>query len=237
MQPSSGRMAYPSGPLALHRLPAGYPTSLPAALSIGSCAHYSSNTAGRGRASAATSLDTTIGILTVNYKNHGGEVVFSSHGDDEYMAEVDINLNSGTDGAIYFRYLDPDNWYRALIRANGAVKLEKMLWGKKTTLGSGTYTASTWTLVKIIYDEGASEIKVNVAATDVITSTDSAIPRGYVALSSWQAKFQDLRLGYDTNGDDVVEDMVIGDLVRWCIIYALPGLDIDALRRFDVETR
>ena len=53
------------------------------------------------------------------------------------MAQVDINLNSGTDGSIYFRYLDPDNWYRALIRANGAVKLEKMLWGKKSTLSTG----------------------------------------------------------------------------------------------------
>ena len=47
------------------------------------------------------------------------------------MAQVDINLNSGTDGSIYFRYLDPDNWYRAVILSSGTVKLEKMLWGTR----------------------------------------------------------------------------------------------------------
>ena len=48
-------------------------------------------------------------------------MVFTGHGDDEYMAQVDINLNSGADGAIYFRYLDPDNWYRAVIKTTGSL--------------------------------------------------------------------------------------------------------------------
>ncbi len=58
-------------------------------------------------------------------------MVFTSHGDDEYMAEVDINLNSGADGAIYFRYLDPDNWYCVVIDNAGRGYLEKSLCGNR----------------------------------------------------------------------------------------------------------
>ncbi len=82
-------------------------------------------------------------------------------------------------------------------------------------LGSGIYTTSTWTLVKIIYDSATPQIKVNVGGTDVITYDDSDIPWGFVALSGWQAKFQDLKVGYDSNADDELldpgDDVVIAD--------------------------
>ncbi|MBE7456499.1 MAG: hypothetical protein HS102_07705 [Planctomycetia bacterium] len=56
------------------------------------------------------------GELNVQGKQFGGEAVFSGHMDDDFIAEVQVKLNSGKDAAIYFRYLDPDNWYRARLQ-------------------------------------------------------------------------------------------------------------------------
>ena len=46
--------------------------------------------------------------------------------DGDFVAEVQVRLNSGKDAAIYFRYLDPDHWYRARLQGTpaGAVLLE-----------------------------------------------------------------------------------------------------------------
>ena len=45
------------------------------------------------------------------------------------MVEVEVNVNSGGDGKVYFRYLDPDNRYRAVIDNAGRGYLEKSLCG------------------------------------------------------------------------------------------------------------
>lgn len=73
----------------------------------------------------------------VNCKDHGGEVVFTGHEDDDYIARVDIALNSGLEGSLYVRYLDPDNWYwvRCSFASgdlNPTATLEKMLHPERT---------------------------------------------------------------------------------------------------------
>ncbi|MCK6466369.1 MAG: hypothetical protein L6Q93_16190 [Phycisphaerae bacterium] len=87
------------------------------------------------------------GELNVQGKQFGGEAVFTGHMDDDFIAEVQVKLNSGKDAAIYFRYLDPDNWYRARLQGtpSGAVLLEKMLKGKLTTLER--YCQILWTVL------------------------------------------------------------------------------------------
>jgi hypothetical protein len=135
-------------------------------------------------------------------------VVFTGHKDDDYIAQVDIALNSGLDGALYVRYLDPDNWYRVRCEFpagafNPTAKLEKMLHGELSVLASATYTNDTWATVKIALS--GSTITVDVEGSQVITHTDADIPWGAVALSGWQAKFAALDVRY-ASGDVVIND-------------------------------
>ena len=65
------------------------------------------------------------------------------------MVEVDVNLNSGVDGEVYLRYLDPDNWYRVLLHDTGRGFLEKSLHGSISRVATFAYTTGTWRSVKI----------------------------------------------------------------------------------------
>ncbi|KAB2958366.1 MAG: hypothetical protein F9K13_13785 [Candidatus Methylomirabilis oxygeniifera] len=64
--------------------------------------------------------------MNVQGKQFGGEAVFTGHMDGDFVAEVQVRLNSGKDASLYFRYLDPDHWYRARLQgtAVGAVFLK-----------------------------------------------------------------------------------------------------------------
>ncbi len=95
--------------------------------------------------------------------------------DDDFIAQVDARLNSGLDAGLLFRYLDPDNFYRARLETAGAsntVYLEKMLKGKLTVLGSTTFTPSTPNVLKVKCS--ASTLKVWVDGTLKITCTTNS---------------------------------------------------------------
>ncbi|GMU38930.1 MAG: hypothetical protein KJ057_10345 [Phycisphaerae bacterium] len=67
----------------------------------------------------------------------GGRIHRSSL-DGDFIAEVQVRLNSGKDTSSYFRYLTPDNENRAGLQGSfsGAVLLKKRHKGKLTTLDS-----------------------------------------------------------------------------------------------------
>jgi len=59
----------------------------------------------RWRSNADTSMydDGMTKWLHIDGKNHGGEVVFTGHADDDYVAQVTYARNSGRDGALCWK--------------------------------------------------------------------------------------------------------------------------------------
>ena len=159
------------------------------------------------------------GELNVQGKQFGGEAVFSGHMDDDFIAEVQVKLNSGKDAAIYFRYLDPDNWYRARLQGTpvGAVFLEKMHKGKLTTLDSAAAFPSDPDVLRVKCVGSTLEVWYNPAGTPgaaTLSATDGDIGWGGVALSGWDALFDNLKVGYDADDDDDLDgsdDVVIDE--------------------------
>jgi len=154
----------------------------------------------RWRSSAKTSLNTGSGELTVEAKDHGGEAVFTGHRDDYYFAEVEMNLNGGADAALYVLYLDPDNWYR--IRLDGTyARPERMRHGVLSALGGNTtYNVSNWRKVEVSLTQTYGlryKVEGQAQWTTVPLLSGLSIHCGGVALSGWQAKFRNLKVGYD----------------------------------------
>ncbi len=84
-------------------------------------------------------------------------MVFTGHKDDDYIAQVDIALNSGLEGSLYVRYLDPDNWYRvrcffASGDINPTATLEKMLHGELTEPASTIRPVRAYPGVRVTCD-------------------------------------------------------------------------------------
>ncbi|GIK17459.1 MAG: hypothetical protein BroJett003_24230 [Planctomycetota bacterium] len=88
-----------------------------------------------------------------------------------------------------------------------------MLKGKLTVLGSATFTPSTPNVLKVKCS--ASTLKVWVDGTLKITcTTDGDLTWGGVALSGWDALFDNLKVAYDTNADSAItgaDDVVIDE--------------------------
>ncbi|MBE7456584.1 MAG: RHS repeat-associated core domain-containing protein [Planctomycetia bacterium] len=106
-----------------------------------------------------------------------------------------------------FRYLDPDNWYRARLQGTpaGAVLLEKMHKGKLTTLDSAAAFPSDPDVLRVKCVGSALEVWYNPAGTPgaaTLSATDGDIGWGGVALSGWDALFDNLKVGYDADDDD-----------------------------------
>ncbi|MBE7456512.1 MAG: hypothetical protein HS102_07775 [Planctomycetia bacterium] len=171
----------------------------------------------RWRSSALTAVSS--GELNVQGKQFGGEAVFTGHMDGDFVAEVQVRLNSGKDAAIYFRYLDPDHWYRARLQGTpaGAILLEKMHKGKLTTLDSAAAFPSDPDVLRVKCVGSALEVWYNPAGTPgaaTLSATDGDIGWGGVALSGWDALFDNLRVGYDADDDDDLDgsdDVVIDE--------------------------
>ena len=74
----------------------------------------------------------------------------AGHADDDYIAEAEIDLNSGQDASLYVRYLDPDNWYRIVVKSDG-IRLDKMFQGELRTVPSkGPFTYVQWGKGKVV---------------------------------------------------------------------------------------
>ncbi|MCG3130991.1 MAG: hypothetical protein FLDDKLPJ_01766 [Phycisphaerae bacterium] len=108
--------------------------------------------------------------------------------DGDFIAEVQVKLNSGKDAAIYFRYLDPDNWYRARLQGtpSGAVLLEKMLKGKLTTLDSAAAFPSDPDVLRVKCVGSTLEAWYNPAGTPgspTLSASDGDIGWGGVRVA------------------------------------------------------
>ncbi len=146
---------------------------------------------------ADVTLDTGNGKLTVTGNTYGGAAVSQWAGDDDYVAEADIDLNSGALAHLIVRYMDPDNWMAAEIRANGTVRLVKCLDGRETNVASDTYTPAGTVNVRI--KASGTTYTIWVAGVQEINTTDGDIPWGTVALSGRSPKFSNVKVGYDNN--------------------------------------
>ncbi|MBE7455094.1 MAG: hypothetical protein HS102_00455 [Planctomycetia bacterium] len=162
---------------------------------------------------AAVTLDTGNGTLTVTGNTYGGAAVSQWAGDDDYVAQADIDLNSGALAHLVVRYLDPDNWMAAEIRSNGSVKLIKCLDGRETNVASDTYTPAGTVTVRI--KASGATYTIWVDGTQKISTTDGDIPWGTVALSGRSPKFSNVKVGYDNNADgdiaDAGDDLVLSE--------------------------
>ncbi|MCC7292442.1 MAG: hypothetical protein IT449_10330 [Phycisphaerales bacterium] len=135
---------------------------------------------------------------------YGGAAISQWAGDDDYVAQADINLNSGALAHLIVRYLDPDNWMAAEIRSNGSVKLVKCLDGRETNVASNTYTTAATVTVRI--KASGSTYTIWVDGTQKISTTDGDLPWGTVALSGRSPKFSNIKVGYDNNADGDLDD-------------------------------
>ena len=162
---------------------------------------------------ANVTLNTGAGTLTVTGNTYGGSAVSQWAGDDDYVAEADIDLNSGALAQVQIRYTDPDNWMAAEIRANGSVKLVKCLDGRETNVASNTYTTAATVNVRI--KASGTTYTIWVDGTQKINTTDGDIAWGTLALTGRSPKFSNVKAGYDNNADgdiaDAGDDLVLSE--------------------------
>ncbi|MHC5112196.1 MAG: RHS repeat-associated core domain-containing protein [Planctomycetota bacterium] len=141
------------------------------------------------------------GTLLVNGSTRGGDAIVSNFTDDDYMVEVDADLNSGNDADIYMRYTDANNAYRIRLESGSPnnIYLHSLLVGKVSTVASSTFTGSS---VAVKIKVNSTTIKAWIDGTLKINTTNSHHTAGGVALSGDQPKFDNLEIGYDTDADD-----------------------------------
>ncbi len=158
-------------------------------------------------ATAKTSLVSN--ALKVESAEWGGEAKLAMAGDDDYLAQADIQLNSGADGQLMFRYTDPDNYYALRLDDGGGVTLVKVVRGKESTVASNSYTPDTSVTAKV--SVSGSTIKAWVGGSLKINTTDSTLSGGTVALAGEKAIFDNVAVGYDNNADDTIDYYVINE--------------------------
>jgi len=143
---------------------------------------------------------------------YGGESKLEWAGDDAYIAQADINLNGGAWAELRFRHADPNNYYAVRLGADtgggtGPVELIKCARGSRSVVANDTYsTASSPYSVKVSVTAG-DEASVWVEGTlEFDTTGVSSVSAGGVALASEKAQFAALKVGYDNNADDDIDD-------------------------------
>jgi RHS repeat-associated protein len=153
-----------------------------------------------------------ISKLTVESAEYGGEARLEWAGDDAYLAQADVELNGGDWAEVRFRHADANNYYAVRLGADtgggtGPVELIQCVRGKRSVKAGDTYsTASSPFSVKIKVT-GGDQADVWVEGTQEFTSESvSAVAAGGVALAGEKAKFAALKVGYDGNADDDIDD-------------------------------
>ena len=151
------------------------------------------------------------GELLVQESSRGGEAIMTGFNDDDYMVQADVKMNSGTDADLWVRYTDSNNGYKITLTSGGGISLSSYDRGQASAVASNTYTPASPVAVKVKLS--ATSIQVWVAGASKINTTDSTFAAGGVALSGDQPKFDNVKVGYDQNADDDIDD-VGDDLVR-----------------------
>jgi RHS repeat-associated protein len=125
--------------------------------------------------------------------------------DDDYMVQVNLDLNSGDYGDIWFRYVDANNGYLVrLDSTNSTAILYAWEDGAYSVLSTLNTFPGSDVAVKIKVD--GTSIKVWFDGTKRFDVTDSTIDAGGVGFGGEQAKFDNLKIGYDNNSDDDIDD-------------------------------
>jgi hypothetical protein len=122
---------------------------------------------------------------------------------------------SGGGGAwaeLQVRNSDPDNHYAVRFDDSAdTVTVYKILRGKRTTLGTGSFTGTPSVLgVGVV---GAT-LRAWTDGTLRVTVTDGDLASGGAALAAEKAYFEDLKVVYDANTDGVVDvgkDVVVNE--------------------------
>ncbi|UCC29851.1 MAG: RHS repeat-associated core domain-containing protein [Phycisphaerales bacterium] len=135
-----------------------------------------------------------------------GEAVVEHFFDDDYMVQLDFMSNVGH-GDIVVRRIDRNNGYRLRLDGSGNVELYRLENGKATELDTGTYTPPSLPgTVPVKIKVSSSSIKAWVDGSLEIDATDSTHAAGGVAMASDTAVYANLKIGYDNNSDDDIDD-------------------------------
>ncbi len=170
----------------------------------------------RWASTAKTTLDSTNENFKVESSEWGGEARLEWVGDDAYIAQADIDLNGGEDAELKFRYADPDNYYAARIGedtggGSGPIELIQVVRGKESVVDSSTYAAASSVTLKVRVDAN-DDVEVWVDGSSKIIDTNGLdIGAGTVALSGVKAVFDNVKIGYDTGSDDVIDEYVVDE--------------------------
>ena len=132
----------------------------------------------------------------------GEGLLYASTGGD-YMVQVDVDQNTGAHGDIWVRRLDRNNGYRVRV-FDDEVQLDELEDGNLSSLASGSFTEDDTVAVKVKLD--GSSIKVWIDGTKEIDTTDSTFAAGGVSLAGDHTVFTNLKIGYDNNSDDDIDD-------------------------------
>jgi len=161
------------------------------------------------KASAKVGLDSN--TLKVQTPEWGGVSKLEWAGDDDYIAQADIDLNGGSYAELIVRYADPDNYYAVRLGDEigttgvGDIEAVQMIRGNESTVASDTYSTASSVTLKVSID--GTTLKAWVGATEEInTSGLSDLAFGGVALAASKAKFDNVKVGYDNNADDDIDD-------------------------------
>jgi len=89
---------------------------------------------------------------------------------------------------------------------NPKCRVQKMVGGKRTTLDNSDYNDAATVAIKVRVSDSEHKVWIAGQAQWTDLTQDNDITWGGVALSGWQAKFDNLKVGYDNNTDDDIED-------------------------------
>jgi RHS repeat-associated protein len=134
--------------------------------------------------------------------------------DDDYMVQANLNFDVGSPSGhayVMIRHRDFNNFYYLDVSKPNSSRLDidliRVSNGTSTTLESGSKLFGTDNPVALKIKVSGSSIKAWLGATKKIDSTDSTHPAGEVGLWTYStAGFASLKIGYDNNADDDIDD-------------------------------
>jgi len=140
-----------------------------------------------------------------NTQKHLGLVRVDDFSDDDYMIQVQAEPQTGQDLiVIYARFADLENHYRVTLYSGIAMDVDVIDKGQVSNLTTVAHGGSTPYAVKIKLS--GTSIKVWVDGTLKANLTDSTIAAGGVAFGGDKPLFDELKIGYDNNADDDIDD-------------------------------
>jgi RHS repeat-associated protein len=117
---------------------------------------------------------------------------------------------------LKFRYADPDNYYAVRLGkdtggGSGPIELLSVVRGKEAVVASSTYSTASSVTLKVRVDAN-DDVEVWLGGSSKIVDTNGLdVAAGNVALAGEKAIFDNVKVGYDTGSDDVIDDYVVNE--------------------------